>query len=237
MYKENVVELPIVSAETTASSINNLHNDILLLEASAKDKAAEIGGMLIEVKRSLPHGEFTKWIECNCVFTDRQARRYILVAEAKRKRKSDFHFCTSINEVLELSRGTNNKYKQDKQPKPKMDRDDQRKVRKLQAVIDDPAADPNTVEACRRKLDGYKTAHGEEAVDDFIEQAKEYEEDYQLVDMEPIMDSITDIIFNDEYDLDWRKAQVQDWLSKAFDDDDNGMIAELNFLKEHKNDW
>ena len=93
------------------------------------------------------------------------------------------------------------------------------------------------VEACKRKLDGYKTAHGEKSVDDFIEQAKEYEEDYELVDMEPIMDSITDIIFNDEYDLDWRKAQVQDWLSKAFDDDDNGMIAELNFLKEHKNDW
>ena len=136
-------------------------------------------------------------------------------------------------------RGLHAKWKtpEPKQPKPKMDKDDQRKVRKLQAVIDDQMADPNTVEACKRKLDGYKTAHGEKVVDDYIEQAKEDEEDYELIDMEPIMEAITDIIFNSDNDLEWRKAQVHDWLSKAFDDNDNGMIAELNFLKEHKDDF
>jgi len=136
-------------------------------------------------------------------------------------------------------RGLHAKWKKPapKQPKPKMDKDDQRKVRKLQAVIDDPSADPNTVEACKRKLDGYKTAHGEKAVEDFIERAKEDEEEYELIDMEPFIEEALDIIFDTRYDVKWRKAQVQDWLEKAFDGDDNGIIAEVNFLKENKNDW
>ena len=51
------------------------------------------------------------------------------------------------------------------------------------------------------------------------------------------MESIRGIILNNKYSEDWRWAQIQDWLEKAFDGDDNGMIAELNFLEENKNDW
>ena len=223
---------------TPAERINSKHLEVKRLELTAKDVAAEVGDMLIEVKQSLPHGEFTKWVEGNCVFNERTAQRYIKVAEVKTTRMSDFKRCNSINEVLELGKPEDSrKNYEPKQPKPKMDKDDQRKVRKLQAVIDDPSADPNTVEACKRKLDGYKTAHGEKAVEDYLESVIEDQEEYDIIDIEPIMEAITDIIFDTRYDLKWRKAQVQDWLEKAFDGDDNGMIAELNFLKENKNDW
>jgi len=223
---------------TPAEKINSKHLEVKRLELTAKDVAAEVGEMLIEFKQSLPHGEFKKWVEDNCSFSYSTAKDYMNIAKAKRQRAALFDECTSIREVLELGKPEDScKNYEPKQPKPKMDKDDQRKVRKLQAVIDDPAADPNTVEACKRKLDGYKTAHGEKAVEDYLESVIEDQEEYDIIDIEPIMEAITDIIFDTRYDLKWRKAQVQDWLEKAFDGDDNGMIAELNFLKENKNDW
>lgn len=181
--------------------------------------------------------EFGQWVALSQLDTaDRMDRAAAMWAAGN---PDEYQSTKKAHPNVRTIRGLHAKWKKPapKQPKPKMDKDDQRKVRKLQAVIDDPAADPNTVEACKRKLDGYKTAHGEKAVEDYLEQAKEEEEEYDVIDMEPVMEAITDIIFNNDYDLEWRKAQVHDWLSKAFDDNDNGMIAELNFLKEHKNDW
>ncbi|PXW70444.1 hypothetical protein C7964_102331 [Loktanella sp. PT4BL] len=55
-------------------------------------------------------------------------------------------------------------------------------------------------------------------------------------DMEPVLEAITDIIFDPE-NTKFREARVHEWLEKAFDGDDNGMIAELNFLNENKDDW
>jgi len=236
---EMVEDKPVaVVLATPAERINSKHLEVKRLELTAKDVAAEIGDMLIEVKRSSPHGKFMQWVEAHCSFSYDTAKNYVKVAKAKRERATYFNKCTSIREVLELGKPEDSrKNYEPKQPKPKMDKDDQRKVRKLQAVIDDPAADPNTVEACKRKLDGYKTAHGEKAVEDYLESVIEDQEEYDIIDIEPIMEAITDIIFDTRYDLKWRKAQVQDWLEKAFDGDDNGMIAELNFLKENKNDW
>lgn len=235
---ELLKDRPIVVLDTPAERINSKHLEVKRLELTAKDVAAEVGEMLIEVKRSLPHGEFTKWVEANCEFSYNTAQEYMRVYRYKQTALRVFYQCTSIREVLELSKPEDNRKNYEyNRPKPKMDKDDQRKVRKLQAVIDDAAADPNTVEACKRKLDGYKTAHGEKAVEDYIEQAKEDEEEYDVVDLEPVAEEALDIIFDERYDIKWRRAQVQDWLEKAFDGDDNGMIAELNFLKENKNDW
>jgi Protein of unknown function (DUF3102) len=40
----------------------------------------EIGEMLLAVKQSLPHGSFASWIQDNCRFNDRHARRLMTIA-------------------------------------------------------------------------------------------------------------------------------------------------------------
>ncbi|WP_375496240.1 DUF3102 domain-containing protein [uncultured Nostoc sp.] len=40
----------------------------------------EVGEMLLEVKLSVPHGSFTSWIQDNCQFSDRHARRLMTIA-------------------------------------------------------------------------------------------------------------------------------------------------------------
>ena len=41
----------------------------------------DIGGELMEVKRKLPHGVFTKWVTVDCGFTMRSAQNYMRAAE------------------------------------------------------------------------------------------------------------------------------------------------------------
>lgn len=43
--------------------------------------AVEAGLELIEAKRGMPHGTFQSWIEANCEFSVRQARRYIALSK------------------------------------------------------------------------------------------------------------------------------------------------------------
>jgi len=45
--------------------------------------AAAAGKLLLEVKESLAHGEFGKWVEANVTVSMRQAQRYIAVAQGK----------------------------------------------------------------------------------------------------------------------------------------------------------
>ncbi|WP_414755557.1 DUF3102 domain-containing protein [Anabaena sp. CCY 9910] len=72
----------------TASNINDLiqkshqlyREGISAIEgAIATDK--EAGLLLIKVKESLPHGEFTKWVETNCKFTVRHAQFLMKIAK------------------------------------------------------------------------------------------------------------------------------------------------------------
>ena len=243
VYKENVVELPTVNTEaTTVERAKAGLAKVAKGEALATEGWLEYGTGLNEGRERFPKGgqgdkDFGAWKVAQQLDgpNDMECLAAMWAAEDLER----FYAIQAKYPQVRTVRGLHAKWKKPapKQPKPKMDKDDKRKVRKLQAVIDDPAADPNVVEACKRKLDGYKTAHGEKAVDDFIEQAKEDEEDYEVMDMEPTMESIRGIILNNKYSEDWRWAQIQDWLEKAFDGDDNGMIAELNFLEENKNDW
>ena len=41
------------------------------------ETARDIGQRLLAVKRSLPHGQFKKWLEANCAFSYRTAARYM----------------------------------------------------------------------------------------------------------------------------------------------------------------
>jgi hypothetical protein len=132
-----------------AEVINQKHREVVALGRTAKEIAAEIGEELIAVKTELKHGEFTPWVEQNCSFTDRHARRYMKVAEAKRTRMSDFKIADSIAEVLALGKP---------KPAPKPDTraatlNDLRKVERLRALRDDPSATEGEKQAAQHKLD------------------------------------------------------------------------------------
>lgn len=241
MYAESVVvELPMLisEADTVARAKAGLAK-VAKGESQVIEGWLEYGAALNEGREMFSSDEqFGQWVRETQL--DAHASKDERTAAMWAAEDLDRFYAVQVKYPrVRTVRGLHAKWKKPatKQPKPKMEKDDKRKVSKLQAVIDDPNADPNTVEACKSKLNGYKDAHGEKVVDDYLEQVKEEEKDYELIDLEPIMDSITDIILNDMYDIKWRKAQINDWLEKAFNGDDNGMIAELNFLEENKNDW
>lgn len=50
-----------------------------IAQALLSDK--EAGVMLIEVKKTLPHGDFLRWIQDNCKFSDRHARNLMNIAK------------------------------------------------------------------------------------------------------------------------------------------------------------
>lgn len=63
--------------ETPAQAITRLHNELYSLFDKGLDKAIQIGELLIQQKRALPHGEWIPWIQENLPFSDQTARNYI----------------------------------------------------------------------------------------------------------------------------------------------------------------
>lgn len=64
-------------ANTNIERINTLHKEIESAFQKSLNNAIEIGQILTSVKKELPHGEFGNWIDANCFFSARTARRYI----------------------------------------------------------------------------------------------------------------------------------------------------------------
>lgn len=62
-------------------NINQLTAEILILKQQTAQNIIEIGKRLIEVKESLPHGEFGKWLEEKVEFSKSTAYRFINTAE------------------------------------------------------------------------------------------------------------------------------------------------------------
>ena len=69
--------------------IISLHNEIIGHFRKGIQKAIRIGELLVKQKASLRYGEFMKWIEDNLPFTDRTARRYIMLYENRERVRSD----------------------------------------------------------------------------------------------------------------------------------------------------
>ena len=63
-----------------ADEINFLHAIACSKAEEAMNLAREAGEILLEVKKSLKHGEFQEWLEANCSCSIRQAQRYMSVA-------------------------------------------------------------------------------------------------------------------------------------------------------------
>lgn len=120
-----------------AQAINDKHREVQALGRTAKEIAAEIGEMLLVEKARAGHGGFKPWIEENCSFSYDTAKDYMNVAKAKRERAPLFNRCISIREFLDL------KAKPKTEPAPERrapSLDELRKVERLRALRDDPAA-------------------------------------------------------------------------------------------------
>ncbi len=119
-----------------AQAINEKHREVVALGRTAKEIAAEIGEELLAVKAELKHGEFIPWVEQNCAFAYRGAAEYMQVARTKNAERRTFDACSSIREVLAIG-------KTKAAPKPDTRAatlDDLRKVERLRALRDNPAA-------------------------------------------------------------------------------------------------
>jgi hypothetical protein len=45
---------------------------------------------------------------------------------------------------------------------------------------------------------------------------------------------MADVVTNPAYDRGWRKAQIQDWLERLFDADDDALMREFDFIMTEK---
>jgi hypothetical protein len=72
--------LPI---ETIITQINTHHQKAMKQAKDAVGSAKAAGQLLLQVKDTIPYGEWTNWIKANLTVSDRQAQQYIAVAQGK----------------------------------------------------------------------------------------------------------------------------------------------------------
>ncbi|MET3135666.1 hypothetical protein AAKU61_000004 [Undibacterium sp. GrIS 1.2] len=68
---------------TIASEINAHHQAATSKANEAINHAKDAGDLLLEVKKALPHGQFSQWMDENIQVSTRQAQRYMAVAQGK----------------------------------------------------------------------------------------------------------------------------------------------------------
>ena len=132
---EDDLNVALTETARLAVSVNSKHREVQRLGRTAKEIAAEIGGELIRVKAELKHGEFMPWVKSESSFAYPTASEYMRIAKFKRM---DIHTFRSANTIRELL------VTKPPKPAPKQIRpatlDDLRKVERLRALRDDPAA-------------------------------------------------------------------------------------------------
>ena len=84
--------------------LNRLHGEILGAMRTTLHKAVEAGGILREVKDTLPHGQFTRWVEDNIDFDIRTAQRYMKAHDNRDRIKNDS--LSYLKELVEEPRAT-----------------------------------------------------------------------------------------------------------------------------------
>ena len=67
--------------EDLARRINTKHDQVVSGVQNTYKLAIELGGLLVNVKEQLPHGEFQRWIEDHCAFGYRSAADYMRLYE------------------------------------------------------------------------------------------------------------------------------------------------------------
>ncbi len=139
-------DIALTPTSIAASAINDKHREVQRLGRTSKEIAAEIGELLLEQKKQLPHGEYEGWCEQHLIVKKTQRFEYVKLARLKSSERRTFDATTSINEALQTK-----KPKADPKPQPVERRlatlNDLRKVERLRALRDDPAATEGEKEA------------------------------------------------------------------------------------------
>lgn len=73
----------MLTAKTIISQINRHHQLAIKQAKDAVENAKAAGQLLLQVKASIPHGQWTDWLKANVEVSDRQAQRYMAVAQGK----------------------------------------------------------------------------------------------------------------------------------------------------------
>lgn len=72
-----------IITDPRAAQIQAHHDAAHTAADTAIEHAKEAGRLLLEVKASLPHGAFSKWVADNLTVSQRQAQRYMAAAQGK----------------------------------------------------------------------------------------------------------------------------------------------------------
>jgi hypothetical protein len=75
--------------ETRIREITRLHGELCGYLRLSLDNAIRIGELLTEQKDSLPHGDFSAWVDENLPFTDRTARNYMRLYRERDRLKTE----------------------------------------------------------------------------------------------------------------------------------------------------
>lgn len=73
----------VMSLGELAKRINAEHEAATLATMEAFERWAKVGESLAEAKAQVPHGEWGEWVEANCRFGARQARKYMQIHERR----------------------------------------------------------------------------------------------------------------------------------------------------------
>jgi hypothetical protein len=72
-----------MALQTISGQIDFHHDQATKNATSAIEHAKAAGKLLLELKKTLPHGQFILWIRENCRISERHAQRYMAVAQGK----------------------------------------------------------------------------------------------------------------------------------------------------------
>ncbi len=87
--------------EDCAQKINEHHEQAHSKACEAMEHAKAAGHLLLQVKASIPHGEFTNWILANLKVSPRQAQRYMDIVRGKQVTVRQLAAKTDTMSVLE----------------------------------------------------------------------------------------------------------------------------------------
>lgn len=73
----------ITALADLVAEINEQHKLAHASAETAVEHALRCGGLLLDVKRKLTHGQFQSWVEANCEFAWSTAKRYCLASRQK----------------------------------------------------------------------------------------------------------------------------------------------------------
>ena len=73
----------MLPTQKIVDQINTHHANAMKLAGDALKCAKAAGELLLQVKGTLPHGEWTPWLKAHLTISERQAQRYMAVAQGK----------------------------------------------------------------------------------------------------------------------------------------------------------